>query len=150
MRCPFCKENQDKVVDSRSSDAGRIIRRRRQCLVCDRRFTTYERIENVDLIVVKKDGGREPLDRDKLRAGIMRACEKRPVSQEQIDKILNDIETKLRKQETTEIPSRLIGELVMRKLKKLDNVAYIRFASVYLDFKDIKDFEKELKEIKKK
>jgi len=147
MNCPFCLSD-SKVIDKR--DAESATRRRRECLECGKRFTTYERVDSIDLFVVKKDGSRQPFDRAKLRAGIMRACEKRPVSQEQIENALNDIETKLRQQESTEFPSRLIGELTIKMLKKLDKVAYIRFASVYRDFKDIEDFEKELRGIKEK
>ena len=146
MDCPFCSEP-TQVIDKR--DAEGVTRRRRECLECKKRFTTYERVENIDIFVVKKDGSRQLFSREKLKAGILKACEKRPVSLEQIENAVNEIEHKLRQQESTEIPSKLIGELIIKILKKLDKVAYIRFASVYRDFKDIGDFEKELKEIKK-
>jgi len=147
MDCPFCS-GPTQVIDKRDSEA--ITRRRRECLECKKRFTTYERIENIDIFVVKKDGSRQLFNREKLKAGILKACEKRPVSLEQIENAVNEIEHKLRRQESTEIPSKLIGELIIKMLKKLDKVAYIRFASVYRDFKDIGDFEKELREIKRK
>lgn len=147
MRCPYCS-NETKVVDTRESNED-TIRRRRECLKCKKRFTTYERIETIELIVVKKDGRREPFDRNKLKTGIMKACEKRPITIDTIERIVEDIDTELRRQDTTEIPSKLIGQLVMKKLYKIDKVAYIRFASVYREFKDIKSFEKELKMLKK-
>ena len=147
MDCPFCS-GPTQVIDKRDSEG--VTRRRRECLECKKRFTTYERIENVDIFVVKKDGSRQLFSREKLKAGILKACEKRPVSLDQIENAVNEIEHKLRQQESTEIPSKLIGELIIKILKKLDKVAYIRFASVYRDFKDIGDFEKELKEIKGK
>ena len=147
MDCPFCSGS-TQVIDKR--DAENVTRRRRECLQCHKRFTTYERVENIDLYVIKKDGSRQLFSREKLKAGILRACEKRPVSLEQIETAVNEIEHRLRQQEGTEIPSKLIGELTIKMLKKLDKVAYIRFASVYRDFKDIGDFEKELKEIKRK
>ena len=145
MRCPFCLSDESKVVDKR--DSGENIRRRRECLKCKKRFTTYENIEEAKIFVVKKDGRREPFSREKLRSGITKACEKRPVSQEKIDNAVSEIEQKL-KEKGKEIPSKFIGELVMKKLKQLDKVAYIRFASVYHEFKDINDFKRELKEIK--
>ena len=135
-----------KVVDKRESDE-KAIRRRRECLKCEKRFTTYERIESVDLIVVKKDGKRERFDRDKVRKGIVRSFEKRPMTSEQIDKMVEEIETELRTGDEIEIPSKKIGELVMRKLKKVDKVAYIRFASVYREFEDIESFREELKKL---
>jgi len=147
MDCPFCS-GPTQVIDKRDTEG--VTRRRRECLECKKRFTTYERIENVDIFVVKKDGSRQLFSREKLKAGILKACEKRPVSLDQIENAVNEIEHKLRQQESTEIPSKLIGELIIKILKKLDKVAYIRFASVYRDFKDIGDFEKELKEIKGK
>jgi transcriptional repressor NrdR len=149
MLCPYCRSDKLKVVDKRESD-DKSIRRRRECLKCKKRFTTYERIEAVPLIVIKRDKRREPFDRDKLRTGIMKACWKRPISQEKIEKIVDEIETELRNADKTEIRSRDIGELVMNKLKDLDEVAYIRFASVYRRFKDIQSFERELKGLKKK
>lgn len=148
MKCPYCNEKESKVVDKRASPLN-MIRRRRECLKCKKRFTTYERIENIDIIVVKKDGRRESFEREKLKKGILKACEKRPISIEKIDNTVNDIEIRLRSLKGKEVRSKIIGEFVMKALKKLDKVAYIRFASVYREFKDIKDFEKELKEIKR-
>jgi len=136
-----------KVIDKRESDE-KSIRRRRECLKCGKRFTTYERIESADLVVVKKDGRRERFDRNKLKSGILKACEKRPVTNETMEKITNEVETDLRNQDDVEIPSKRIGHLVMRKLKKLDKVAYIRFASVYRDFQCVESFEKEVKILK--
>jgi len=145
MKCPFCLSDDTKVIDKR--DAESSTKRRRECLKCEKRFTTFERVEDIALRIVKKDGRRENFSREKLKSGIIRACEKRPVSMEQIENMINEIETKIRKEEN-EIPSKLIGEMVIKKLKQLDKVAYIRFASVYRDFEDVKDFEKEIKEIK--
>jgi len=137
VRCPFCKEANDKVVDSRSSDGGRVIRRRRQCLVCKRRFTTYEKIgENVKLSVIKKDDSRVPYDREKLIAGLQKACYKRPVSVEQIQQIAEKVEEDVFQSFDKEVSSAFLGESVMRHLRSVDKVAYIRFASVYRDFKD--------------
>lgn len=147
MRCPFCNAQDTKVTDSRDSDVFET-RRRRECEKCGKRFTTYERIERNPLIVIKKDGRRENFSKEKLKSGMMRACEKREVSMEKIDQAVTEIENHLRNEDKSEIPSRLIGELVIRKLKKLDKVAYIRFASIYKDFEDVKDFEKEIKAIK--
>jgi len=144
MKCIFCGED-TKVTDKRDSESE--TRRRRECLKCKKRFTTYERVEEPNLIVIKKDKSREPFSREKLRAGIMRACEKRPVETEQVDKIINEIERKIRnKIKGKEVTSREIGELVIKELKKLDKVAYIRFASVYHDFQDVKDFRKVVKD----
>lgn len=145
MRCPYCSNEELKVTDKRSSPEG--IRRRRECLKCKKRFTTYEKIEKSGLYVIKKDGTRERFSREKLETGIYRAFEKRPTSKEKIDKMINEIEEQLRKKGKKEIKSTNIGEMVMRKIKKLDNVAYIRFASVYRDFQDIKDFSKELRSL---
>lgn len=137
MRCPFCKENRDKVVDSRSSDAGRIIRRRRQCLACRRRFTTYEKIgESFRLSVVKKDQSRVPYDREKVIAGLKKACYKRPVSVEQVQEIADKVEEDIFRNFDKEVSSAFIGEKVMLHLRSVDNVAYIRFASVYREFED--------------
>jgi len=137
VRCPFCKEDSDKVVDSRSSDGGRVIRRRRQCLLCRRRFTTYERIgENVKLSVIKKDNSRVPYEREKLIAGLQKACYKRPVSAEQIQQIAEKVEEDVFQSFDKEVSSSFLGESVMRHLRNVDKVAYIRFASVYRDFKD--------------
>ncbi len=149
MKCPYCGNTETKVVDKRETGEFDATRRRRECLKCEKRFTTYERIERVDLSVVKKDGRKELFDKEKIRKGILRACEKRPVTLEQIDKIVDNIESELRRLKSTEIKSEKIGEKVISALKKLDKVAYIRFASVYRSFADVKDFEKEIKEIKK-
>lgn len=145
MLCPYCSNDETKVTDKR--DSKDETRRRRECLKCGKRFTTYERIEPVEIFVIKKDKRREPFSREKLKTGIIKACEKRPVTGEQIEQAVNLIEEKL-KQHGNEVESRVIGELVMRFLKKLDKIAYIRFASVYRDFHDIKELEKEIKEIK--
>lgn len=151
MICPFCAYGATKVVDKRESgDSGKETRRRRECQKCNRRFTTFERVENLDLLVVKKDGRREIFDRGKLRSGIIKSCEKRPVSAESIERILDEIEAELRKSSTSEVSSSSVGESVTQKLKKLDKIAYIRFASVYRQFADIKDFEKELKKLSKR
>jgi transcriptional repressor NrdR len=145
MRCIFCGE-ETKVTDKRDSDGE--TRRRRECLKCKKRFTTYERVEDLNLIVIKKDKSRQPFSREKLKYGILKACEKRPIETEKIDKVVNEIERKLRnKIKGKEVESRIIGEEVMKELKKLDKVAYIRFASVYRDFKDVSDFKKEIKEV---
>lgn len=137
MRCPFCKESSDKVVDSRASDSGRVIRRRRQCLVCGRRFTTYEKIgESFKLCVVKKDNSRVPYDREKIIAGLAKACYKRKVSAEQVQQIADRVEEGIFKNFEREVSSTFIGESVMKHLRGVDKVAYIRFASVYRDFKD--------------
>jgi len=144
MRCAFCGNEETKVTDKRES--GEYTRRRRECLKCGKRFTTYEK-PDIEIIVVKKDGRRERFNREKLILGLIKACEKRAISTEEINKIIEEIEEKLRKK-GKEVESKIIGKLVMKALKKLDNVAYIRFASVYLDFKDLGDFRKELKELK--
>ncbi len=145
MDCPYCSSRELKVTDKRESPEG--IRRRRECLKCKKRFTTYERVERGDIYVIKKDGSRDKFDIKKLSSGINKAFEKRPVSKEKIDKMINEIEEQLRKRGKKEVSSSGIGELVMKKLKKLDNVAYIRFASVYRNFQDINDFKKEIKEL---
>jgi len=145
MECPYCLNPNSRVTDKRKSPEG--IRRRRECLKCKKRFTTYEKIWKTGFQVIKKDGRREIFNREKLEAGIQKAFEKRPVSQDKIDKMVNEIEEQLRRKGKKEISSSVIGELVMRKIKKLDNIAYIRFASVYRDFQDIKDFKKEIKEL---
>ncbi len=137
MRCPFCKEDSDRVIDSRSSDAGRVIRRRRQCLSCKRRFTTYEKVgESFKLSVIKKDGSRVPYDREKVVIGLQKACYKRPVSADQIQEIADHIEEDVFRCSDKEVPSNYIGERVMRHLRAVDKVAYIRFASVYREFTD--------------
>ncbi len=145
MRCPFCKSDNDKVVDSRASEAGAVIRRRRECLECSRRYTTYERVEEIPLRVVKKDGTRQPFDRAKVLAGLMKACEKRPVATEALERIVGEIEHKLADIADREVTSRQIGEMVMQHLRELDQVAYVRFASVYRAFKDINQFLEELR-----
>ncbi len=145
MRCPFCKEDQDKVIDSRSSEGGRVIRRRRQCLVCKKRFTTYEKIgESFKLNVVKKDGSRVPYDRDKVVAGLQKACYKRPVSADQVRETADRVEEDIFKNHDKEVSSRFIGESVMRHLRAIDKVAYIRFASVYREFTDAGKFIEEV------
>ena len=147
MKCPFCNEENTKVIDSRPADENNAIRRRRQCESCGRRFTTYEKIESIPLMVVKKDRTREPYDRSKIEAGVLRACHKRPVSAAQITRLVDEVENEVFNMEDKEIPSQVIGELVMNKLKDLDAVAYVRFASVYREFKDINTFMDELKKV---
>lgn len=149
MNCPYCMNEELKVLDKRDAD-DKSIRRRRECLKCGKRFTTYERVESADLIVVKKGGGHERFDRDKLKGGILKACEKRPITNERIEKILDGIETELRNEDRVEIPSKRIGQLVMRRLKRIDKVAYMRFASVYREFADLESFENELKKLGRK
>lgn len=144
MKCPFCGYEESKVIDSRPTDEGEKIRRRRECIACNKRFTTYEIIESVPIVVVKKDKSRQAFDRVKLFNGMLRACEKRPVSIEQIDRIVSDIEAELQNSLDREVTSIHIGELAMDKLKALDEVAYVRFASVYRQFKDINTFMDEL------
>ncbi len=146
MRCPFCTHPEDKVVDSRESREGDAIRRRRECLACGRRFTSYERVEESPLLVVKKDGRRESFDRSKLLRGLSIACQKRPVSLDKLEEAASDIQARLLERPEREIPSRELGELVMDSLKHLDSVAYVRFASVYRDFKDLPDFVRALEE----
>jgi len=145
MKCPFCRENDNKVIDSRLSRDGTAIRRRRECLACKRRFTTYEYIEEIPLMIIKKDKRRELFSRDKVRSGFKKACEKREISMNMIEAFIEEIERDLRESEEKEIPSAIIGEKVMKKLHELDKVAYVRFASVYRDFKDVGDFVTELK-----
>ena len=147
MRCPYCGHEELKVVDSRDSDTGEAIRRRRECLECNKRFTTYERVENIPFYVIKKDGRREDFNRQKLFDGLMTACEKRDISPNTIEAAIDEIESELRSTGKMEIPSREIGELVMEKLRKLDDVAYVRFASVYRNFREAKDFETVLGEL---
>ena len=145
MICPFCGNERTRVSDKREIGSGTVTRRRRECLECGKRFTTYERVEALDLYIIKKDGRREPYDKQKLRNGIIKACEKRPISQGIIDSIVERIENELRQSRTVEVKSRTVGEKVMNELRKLDKVAYIRFASVYSEFADITDFQKELR-----
>ena len=147
MRCPFCAHPESKVVDSRPSDEGSSIRRRRECLACHKRFTTYETMESLPLMVIKKDGSRQTFDKTKLLNGMIRACEKRPVAFATLEDMANEIEQVLQNDMDREIPSARIGELVMERLKKVDEVAYVRFASVYRQFSDINTFMEELREI---
>jgi transcriptional repressor NrdR len=147
MKCPYCGYKEDKVVDSRATQEESAVRRRRECLKCGKRFTTYEYIEDVSLMVIKKDGRREPFDRKKLLAGVMKACEKRPVSMEKMEDIVTWAERAIQKKTDREVSSSRIGELIMEKLKALDDVAYVRFASVYRQFKDVGQFMVELKDI---
>jgi len=147
MKCPYCGSKDTEVVETRDSEDLETIRRRRECLSCSKRFTTYERIENVNLVVIKKDGNREQFDRDKLKRGIFRSCEKTKVSLEDIEKIVTEIERELRGADSVEIESKRIGQMVSQRLKTLDKVAYIRFSSVFKRFVDVEDFEKEVKRL---
>ncbi len=147
MKCPFCGHTEDKVIDSRSSNEDRSVRRRRECLKCKKRFTTYEYIEEVPLMVIKKDGRREAFDRNKIISGIVKACEKRPVSIEKVEAVVDKVEKELQKNFDKEVKAQVVGELVMEHLQKMDEVAYVRFASVYRQFKDINHFMKELKDL---
>ncbi len=147
MKCPYCGYKDDKVVDSRATAEESAIRRRRECLKCGKRFTTYEYIEEVSLMVIKKDGRREPFDRKKVLSGIIKACEKRPISMEKMEDIVIQIERTIQKKSDREVSASRIGELVMERLKALDDVAYVRFASVYRQFKDVGQFMVELKDI---
>ena len=149
MTCPFCAHRQDRVIDSRESKEGDAIRRRRQCLECKRRFTSYERIDEIPYMVVKKDGRRERFDRQKVLAGVLKACEKRPVSMIQLEAIADKAEVMVQDSSEREITTTSLGELIMNELKALDKVAYVRFASVYLDFKDVQEFMSELKDLLK-
>jgi len=150
MRCPYCGHEEDRVVDSRTSKEGRAVRRRRECLDCARRFTTYEYIENISLTIIKNDLRREPYERDKLMQGITAACKKRPVSVKKIESIVDKIENQIEKISRNEVPSSEIGRMVMAELYDLDEVAYVRFASVYRKFKDISEFISEVKGIESK
>ena len=147
MKCPYCGKDNMRVIDSRPAEESNSIRRRRQCDACGKRFTTYEKIETIPLVVIKKDNNREPYDRSKIEAGILRACHKRPISADQINRLVDEIETEIFNREEKEVSSSLIGEIVMDKLKDLEAVAYVRFASVYREFKDINTFMNELKKI---
>ena len=147
MKCPYCGYKEDKVVDSRATQEQSAIRRRRECLKCGKRFTTYEYIEDVSLMVIKKDSRREPFDRKKVLSGIMKACEKRPISMERMEELVTWVEHAIQKKSDREVSSSRIGELIMEKLKSLDDVAYVRFASVYRQFKDVGQFMVELKDI---
>jgi transcriptional repressor NrdR len=145
MKCPFCGFLEDKVVDSRETKDGDSIRRRRECLSCNRRFTSYEKIDEIPYMVVKKDGRRETFDRNKVLSGLLRACEKRPISMAQLEKIVNDVEKQVQDTAERELPTTDVGKIIMQKLKELDKVAYVRFASVYLEFEDVSEFMSELK-----
>lgn len=145
MRCPFCSHIEDKVVDSREAKDGDSIRRRRECLGCGRRFTSYERIDEIPYMVVKKDGKREPFYRDKVMSGLLRACEKRPISTSQLEKISDEVDRNVQDSLDRELATTEIGKIIMRRLKALDKVAYVRFASVYLEFADVSEFMTELK-----
>lgn len=149
MKCPFCGHENTRVIDSRPAEDNNTIRRRRVCDECDKRFTTYEKVETIPLIIIKKDNNRETYDRVKIEAGVLRACHKRPVSAAQITQLVDEVETEVFNMEEKEISSEVIGELVMNKLKELDAVAYVRFASVYREFKDINTFMDELKSVLK-
>ncbi|MDI9475250.1 MAG: transcriptional regulator NrdR [Natronincolaceae bacterium] len=147
MRCPFCSHHESKVVDSRPTDEGQAVRRRRECMACAKRFTTYEKIDEIPLIVVKKNGNREPYDKNKILNGVIKSCEKRPVSLQDIEKLVDGIEKQLYNTMEREITTEFIGNLVIDKIKELDEVAYVRFASVYREFKDINTFMDEVKKI---
>lgn len=147
MKCPFCGEINNKVIDSRLSKNGDVIRRRRECIECRRRFTTYEHIEEIPIMIIKKDGRREVFNREKVRSGIQRACEKRDISMDVIDEFVDELERDLRETGKKEIPSQEIGERIITRLHELDDVAYVRFASVYREFKDVNDFVDELKNL---
>ena len=150
MKCPFCNTPDTKVIDSRPAEDNASIRRRRQCIKCNKRFTTYEKLETMPLMVVKKDNTREPYDRSKIESGIIRSCHKRSVSSAQVEEIVNDIENRIFSFEDREIPTTVIGEMVMDRLKDLDEVAYVRFASVYREFKDVNTFMSEIERMLKK
>jgi len=147
MRCPFCQNSENKVIDSRESHEGTVIRRRRECLDCRRRFTTYERVEELSPLIIKKDGRRETFDREKILAGLKKACEKRPIPMDELESTVTEIERKLQGMGEKEVASSFLGEEVMGRLQKLDEVAYVRFASVYRSFRDISEFMNELKEL---
>ena len=150
MKCPYCSEADSKVIDSRSTEEGVSIRRRRECLICGKRFTTYEKVENVPIMVIKKDHSRQPFDRMKILNGLKRACEKRPISMGEIEKIVYEIETSIYNSLEREISTNEIGEMLIEKLRKLDQVAFVRFASVYRDFQDVETFRYEIDKILKK
>ena len=147
MKCPFCNHENTRVIDSRPAEENNSIRRRRVCDECGKRFTTYEKVETIPLIIIKKDNNREAYDRTKIESGVLRACHKRPVSAAQITKLVDEVENEIFNLEEREIPSDIVGEILMRKLKALDEVAYVRFASVYREFKDVSTFMDELKKI---
>ena len=149
MRCPFCKKDNDQVIDSRSANVGATVRRRRECLACKKRFTTYEKVEEITLYVIKRDGRRDVFDREKIKRGLLTACKKRPVSLQTIEDIVNRIEIELYEKYDREVKSTKIGDLVVRELKTVDHVAYVRFASVYRDFKEVSEFMREVKPLLK-
>lgn len=149
MKCPYCEHSESKVIDSRESRNGFRIRRRRECLSCTKRFTTYEKIEEIPYMVVKKDGSRQPFDSQKLLRGLLKACEKRPIPVSKLEEIVEEIETKLQESPDKEMKASEIGQIVVKKLKRLDKVAYVRFASVYRDFKDVLEFKEELETLLK-
>ena len=150
MKCPYCNYEETQVIDTRETENLEATRRRRECLKCSKRFTTYERVEEADIVVVKKDGKRERYQRQKLLNGILKACEKRPIPLEKAEKLVDEVESDLRKRDSVEVESKVIGEIAMKKLKTLDKVAYIRFASVYREFEDLERFEEELEKLQKK
>ncbi|MBI1934811.1 transcriptional repressor NrdR [Candidatus Woesearchaeota archaeon] len=150
MKCPYCNYDETQVIDTRETENLEATRRRRECLKCNKRFTTYERVEEADIVVVKKDGRRERFQRQKVLNGVLEACEKRQIALEKIEKLVDDVESDLRKRDSVEVESKIIGELLMKKLKSLDKVAYIRFASVYREFEDVEKFEEELEKLIKK
>jgi len=147
MKCPYCSEIENKVIDSRLSKDASVIRRRRECLTCNRRFTTYEHIEEIPIMIMKKDGRRELFSREKVRSGMLKACEKRNISMNSIEEFIDEMERDLHESEEKEIPASVVGEKIMAKLHELDDVAYVRFASVYREFKDVNDFVAELKKL---
>ena len=150
MRCPYCNFEETQVIDTRETENLEATRRRRECMKCNKRFTTYERVEEADIIIVKKDGRRERFERQKLINGILKACEKRSITLEKIERLVDEVESDLRKRDSVEVESKTVGEITMKKLKSLDKVAYIRFASVYREFEDIERFEEELEKLSKK
>lgn len=149
MKCPFCALDNDRVVDSREGKNGQVIRRRRECLECRKRFTTYERIDEIPFMVVKKDGRRESFDRHKILSGLLKACEKRPISVAMLEQIVDEIETALQETPEREMPAAKVGIWIMDKLKAIDKIAYVRFASVYREFKDLSEFETEIRNMRK-
>ena len=150
MKCPYCNFEETQVIDTRDTENLEATRRRRECMKCNKRFTTYERVEEADIIIVKKDGRRERFERQKLINGILKACEKRSITLEKIERLVDEVESDLRKRDSVEVDSKVIGEIVMKKLKSLDKVAYIRFASVYREFEDLDRFTEELEKLQKK
>lgn len=147
MKCPFCGSNENEVVETRVAEEGRSLRRRRECFSCKKRFTTYERVDRLPIVVIKREGMREVYDRNKAKSGIIKSAEKTEITNSQIEAILDELENELKKLETTEVESQKIGDLIARKLKKIDKIAYIRFASVFRRFVDVEDFEKEIRKL---